>query len=52
MDMTSSSDDIHDISPSKDTNSVTWRLVLEFSARNAGDISKTRSSPVDIRICL
>ena len=43
---------IQDISPSKEMNSVTWRLVLDCSALKAGPISYTLSSPVDIRICL
>ena len=37
--MTCSSFSIHDISPSKDMNSVTWRFVFERSARKAGAIS-------------
>ena len=31
---------------------VTWRTVSDGSARNAGDTSNTRSSPVAMSICL
>ena len=49
--MTSSSV-IHAASISKEINSLRWRYVSWFSARNAGPISNTRSIPPKIASCL
>ena len=50
--MTSSCDSIHDTSTSTLTNSVSWRVVSSGLARNTGPISKTRSKPAHMAICL
>jgi hypothetical protein len=50
--MTSSCEAIHDNSMSIDVNSVSCRVVNDGSALNAGPISKTRSKPAAIAICL
>ncbi len=51
-DITSSTESIHANSTSTPVNSVACREVKDGSARNTGPISKTRSMPAAIAICL